>query len=85
MILEKFRYVLLSICIALNIYVNGQSVGIGEFYDHLPYNNGSSLCISNEKIYVASGQALFTYDLANNSIETHTFVCLDRAGCFGQH
>ena len=74
MILEKFRYVLLSICIALNICVNGQSVGIGEFHDHLPYNNGSSLCISNEKVYVASGQALFTYDLADNSIETQSKV-----------
>ena len=62
-------YSTLSIFCILTFWTKAQSVGIGNFYDHLPYHNGSSLCISKEKVYVASGQAIFTYDLSDYSIE----------------
>lgn len=70
MIFQKSQYILLYALITFTPYINGQSVGVGQFSDHLPYNEGNSLCISNDKVYVISGQGLFTYDLADNSIET---------------
>ncbi len=62
-------YSTLSIFCILTFWTKSQSVGIGNFYDHLPYHNGNSLCFSKEKVYVASGQAIFTYDLSDHSIE----------------
>ena len=71
---KPLRYILLiKICI-LTVLISAQTSGIGNFYDHLPYHNGSSLCISNDKIYVASGKAIFTYNLEDNSIETYSKV-----------
>ena len=71
---KLLRYILPTLLCVLASYISAQSAGIGNFYDHLPYHNGSSLCISKEKIYVASGQAIFTYDLSDNSIETYSKV-----------
>ncbi|MAW66024.1 MAG: hypothetical protein CMD18_07505 [Flavobacteriales bacterium] len=70
MIFQKSQYILLYVLITFTLYINAQSVGLGQFSDHLPYNEGNSLCISNDKVYVISGQGLFTYDIADNSIET---------------
>jgi hypothetical protein len=71
---KLLRYILPYLLCILTSYISAQSTGIGNFYDHLPYHKGSSLCISKEKIYVASGQAIFTYDLSDNSIETYSKV-----------
>ncbi len=71
---KLLRYTLPTLLCILTSYISAQSAGIGNFYDHLPYHKGSSLCISKEKIYVASGQAIFTYDLSDNSIETYSKV-----------
>ncbi|MBO73099.1 MAG: hypothetical protein CMD35_05705 [Flavobacteriales bacterium] len=67
-------YLSFSLFIVFVSLSSAQSVGIGKFYDHFPYHNGSSLCASNDKIYVASGQALFTYDLSDHSLETYSKV-----------
>tara|TARA_B100000674_G_scaffold92383_1_gene64977 strand:- start:123 stop:2453 length:2331 start_codon:yes stop_codon:yes gene_type:complete len=67
------QIILQTLCL-FAYFANAQSVGIGNFYDHLPYHNGNSLCISKDKIYVASGQGIFTYDLSDNSLETYSKV-----------
>ena len=71
---KLLRYIPPTLLCILTSYISAQPAGIGNFYDHLPYHKGSSLCISKEKIYVASGQAIFTYDLSDNSIETYSKV-----------
>ncbi len=71
---KLLQQILFAILFFFTCYIKGQSVGIGNFYDHLPYHNGNSLCISKDKIYVASGQAIFTYDVSDNSLETYSKV-----------
>ena len=70
MFLKEPRYFLFYFFFVYTVSLSGQTVGLGKFNDHLPYNEGNSLCISNNKIYVTSGKGLFTYDLDDNSIET---------------
>lgn len=56
--------------ISLSFSVFGQSTGIGQFYDHLPYNQGNTVCVAGDKVYIGAGQTLFSYNLQDNSIET---------------
>lgn len=51
-----------------------QSARIGEFYDHLPYHQASSICLTENKVFVGADKALFTYDLSDNSLETYSKV-----------
>lgn len=64
---------LLSILILSKTTI-GQSTEIGKFYDHLPYNAGTSLCLAGNKIYAGTGPTLFTLDLEDNSLETFSKV-----------
>lgn len=52
------------------IITKAQNAKIGQFYDHLPYSSATVIAKSNDKIFVGAGQAMFTYDIADGSIET---------------
>lgn len=46
-----------------------QNIPIGAWQDHLPYNDAVSVAEANGLIYCATSSALFSYDLADNSIQ----------------
>ena len=51
-----------------------QDIGIGEWRDHLPYNNTISITADNNKIYCATPYSLFYYNKDDNSINRFTRV-----------
>ena len=69
--LKSYTLIAILICSLSGI---AQSVGIGKFTAHLPYHNGNTVCITNNKIFVGADKALFTYDLSDNSLETFSKV-----------
>lgn len=55
------------ILVLLMTTLNAQ-VGVGQWRDHLPYSKTSCVAASDEKIYVATDQALFTYEKATGEV-----------------
>lgn len=70
------KRIILSFVVAFSLALNvsSQSISIGNFYGHLPYNAGTSLCLAKNKIYAGTGPTLFTLDLEDNSVETFSKV-----------
>lgn len=70
------KRIILSFVVAFSLALNvsSQSTAIGNFYGHLPYNAGTSICLANNKIYAGTGPTLFTLDLEDNSVETFSKV-----------
>ena len=64
------KYFTLIVVLTYPAFGFSQSAGIGAFYDHLPYNECNTICLADDKVYIGSGQTLFTYSLSDNSIET---------------
>jgi len=46
-----------------------QSLTVGSWRDHLPYNNAIDLALLGSEVYVATGEALFVFDQEDNSVE----------------
>jgi hypothetical protein len=51
-----------------------QGIAIGEWRDHLPYNNCISVTEGNGKVYCATKYAVFSYDKSDNSLQRMTKV-----------
>jgi sugar lactone lactonase YvrE len=51
-----------------------QDIAIGQWRDHLAYNQGTSVTIADKLIYCISNGNLFTYNLTDNAIERATKV-----------
>lgn len=64
--LSSFCILILSIA----SLATAQNAKIGQFYDHLPYSSANAIAKSDDKIFVATGQTMFTYDITDGSIET---------------
>ncbi|MCB9449658.1 MAG: hypothetical protein H6585_15100 [Flavobacteriales bacterium] len=52
----------------------GQEISIGQWRDHLPYNNVKSIAYAKDKVYCATGYGLFEYSLNDQSITRYTKV-----------
>ena len=65
----KIWYCILTCFIAINT-LWAQSVGVGQFTDHLPYGTCNTLCKAGNKIYVGAGPGLFVYDTQDGSVQT---------------
>ena len=63
--MKKGLYLLLLICC---VSVNGQSFE-NSWLGHYSYNNVIDISLGTDKIYGASENAFFTYDLQSNEIE----------------
>ena len=61
-------FVLIALMCVQSVFAQGAS--IGKFYDHLPYNKANSIAVTRDKVFVGSGQTMFTYDLNDGSLET---------------
>ncbi|HNW97932.1 MAG TPA: two-component regulator propeller domain-containing protein [Bacteroidales bacterium] len=65
----KNIYLLIISVLALNNTTLSQGVGIGEWREHLPYNNCISITEGNGKIFCATKYSVFSYDKSDNSIQ----------------
>jgi hypothetical protein len=62
MIFMKPKYlILLSVMLLFFFQFSFTQVGVGQWQDHLPYGSGNYVTESNDYIYTATGEALFSY------------------------
>jgi streptogramin lyase len=61
-------------CIFYSCFTFSQGIAIGEWRDHLPYNNCISVTAGNNIVYCATKYAVFSYNTDDNSIERFTKV-----------
>ena len=72
-----YKYLLRIILLNLIIFpftILSQDIGIGEWRDHLPYNNAVSVAASDQKIYCATIYSLFYLNKSDNSINRFTRI-----------
>jgi hypothetical protein len=53
----------------ITLVVSAQTPAIGQWRDHFPYSQGTSVADAPDRVYCASSGALFAYVKADNSIE----------------
>lgn len=53
----------------INSLVLAQGVGIGQWRDHLPYNNAKTLTEAGDRIYCASEEGLFYYSKTETTVD----------------
>ncbi len=71
----RLRFILfLSILLLLGRSSQAQEVPIGSWYAHTPYNSGIAIANGNNKIYVASQYAFYTYDLIDHTYDFYSKV-----------
>ena len=68
--LRKLYLILLLISIQLKLL--SQEVNIGDWREHYPYKQASTVCSDGYKIYCATDASVFSYDTRDNSIEKLT-------------
>jgi hypothetical protein len=71
-IAKKTLLILIIGCTTLNGHT--QSLALGEWRAHLPWNNGVGVADAGNKIYCAAENGLFSYDKGNNSLEVFSKV-----------
>ena len=67
------KFILIFI-IALFSKAFSQDIAIGEWRTHFPYGEGVSLTETNNNINCATSLSLFSYDYADQSLETYSKV-----------
>ena len=65
---------ILSVLFLLGGASKAQDIPIGSWYSHLPYNTGIAIASGNNKIYVASQYAFYSYDLTDRSFDMYSKV-----------
>jgi len=65
-------FICLSLCCLVQAFA--QDIAIGQWRDHLAFNQGSSVTKANNLIYCIANGNLFTYNLDDNALERATKV-----------
>ena len=52
----------------ISLICDGQ-IAIGQWRDHLPYNQGEMIAISDQKVYLVTNVGMFSYSLRNGEIQ----------------
>jgi ligand-binding sensor domain-containing protein len=71
---QLFKIIIFFYCISCSCPIFSQGVAVGEWRDHLPYNNCISVTEGNNIVYCATPYAVFSYSTTDNSIERITKV-----------
>lgn len=66
--------VLLTTLLINSTSLNAQDIGIGQWRDHLPYNQVISLAEAGDRVYAATPYALFYLDRNDNSLNRYTKI-----------
>ncbi len=69
--LTCFYFLFLSCCLVFTATAQTANVSLGDWQIHLPYNKGTCVVEAANKIYVGTEQALFSYDLEDDSYRTY--------------
>ncbi|MCW8939878.1 MAG: hypothetical protein OQJ88_04430, partial [Flavobacteriales bacterium] len=68
------KLLILAVSLLLFIDVKAQDIPIGSWRDHLPYSDAVSVSYGNQKVYCATGSAVFIYSQSDNSVERLNLV-----------
>ncbi|MDT8413266.1 MAG: T9SS type A sorting domain-containing protein [Vicingaceae bacterium] len=68
------RLLILAISFLLVVNYKAQDIPIGTWRDHLPYSDAISVSYGNQKVYCATGSAMFIYSQLDNSVERLNLV-----------
>ncbi len=74
MIMNKIRGLISSLFVVLAAVSAGQDIGIGEWRDHLPYVNGISVAVADDKVYCATNYSLFYLNKNDNALYRLTTI-----------
>ncbi|MFO7791207.1 MAG: two-component regulator propeller domain-containing protein [Bacteroidales bacterium] len=66
--MKSMRQITITICLLILFQFTFSQVGVGQWRDHLPYSRGTCVAESDEEIFLATAEALFSYN--KNSGET---------------
>lgn len=68
------KFLLGSLFILISPVFFAQEIPIGDWRDHLPYNDAISVTYGNNTVYCATNSAVFTYDKTDKTIERLNLV-----------
>lgn len=69
------KYFLATVCLLFGVkFTIAQNGAIGAWTDHLPYTTGKKVAVGDNRIYCATGAALFYIDKTDNSISRKSKV-----------
>ncbi|TXB64700.1 T9SS type A sorting domain-containing protein [Vicingus serpentipes] len=71
---QIFKHILLFLITVISLDTFSQEIPVGSWRDHLRYTDAVSVTYGNNIVYCASSSALFTYNLADNSIQRLNLV-----------
>ncbi len=71
---NQFKLILAFLFITQTFVLHSQGVAIGDWRDHLPWNNCISVTEGNGMVYCATTYAVFSFDKSDNSIQRLTKV-----------
>ncbi len=73
--MKIYRYTILIFLLSLLFTTaSGQNAGVGQWRDHLPYNNFKAVTETPDKIFGATPYAVLTYNKNDESIERFTKI-----------
>ncbi|TDO02802.1 putative secreted protein (Por secretion system target) [Sunxiuqinia elliptica] len=64
--MKQFYLLLCLVCLSFGVQAQ---IGVGEWRDHLSYTSALQTIEANNKVYCITTGGLFTYDLADNSLQ----------------
>lgn len=72
--MTKFSKLLICLTFTCIVQVVAQDIAIGQWRDHLAYNQGSAVAVADKLVYCIANGNLFYYNTEDNSIERATKV-----------
>ncbi|HNY43554.1 MAG TPA: two-component regulator propeller domain-containing protein [Bacteroidales bacterium] len=67
--MNKINYILSIVCLMILSFFSTAQVAVGQWRDHLPYNHGTSLAISENEIYMSTNAGLMRFDKRTSELE----------------
>ncbi len=67
--MRSFRQIIVTSWLLILFQITFSQVGVGQWRGHLPYTSGKCVAESNEMIFFATGEAIFSYKKNNGEIE----------------
>jgi len=67
--MNKINYILSIFCLMILSFFSTAQVAVGQWRDHLPYNYGTSLAVSENEIYMSTNVGLMRFDKNTKELE----------------
>ncbi|MGC9330286.1 MAG: two-component regulator propeller domain-containing protein [Bacteroidales bacterium] len=66
---RSFRQIIFTVWLLILFQIAFSQVGVGQWRDHLSYNEGICVAESSDKIFFATNEAIFSYHKSNGELE----------------